>query len=89
MFRIFGCTALAAAASTVVMMGLALGTPALAQPHDRDHHPPRHFHHRPPPPPPAPVYGYDVPTVVAAPPPLVYAPPAAPEIALGLSFNLR
>jgi len=54
--------------------------------HPRPHHRPVHHH---PPPPPV-VMGYDAPTYVASPPPLVYAPPAPPAvISLGINLNLR
>jgi hypothetical protein len=74
------------AAVTVAMLGGGLSMPSQAE--DRDHndrHPVRHYHHAPPP-----AYGYDAPTYVQTPPPLVYAPPSyASPFNLGLSFNIR
>jgi hypothetical protein len=70
----------------VVLAGAQV-TPSLAA--DRDHHdrrPARYVHHGPPPP----AYGYDAPTYVATPPPMVYAPPAyASPFNLGLSLTIR
>jgi len=60
---------------------------AVAQPYPYHRPPPRHFRRRPPPPP---TWGYDRPTYVPAPPPVVYAPPGPPAaINFGLSLNLR
>ena len=82
--------------STAAALTLAVGATvfaaghARADGHRRGRHPPHHrlIQHRPPPPPV--VMGYDAPTYVAAPPPIVYAPPAPPAvISLGINLNLR
>lgn len=73
-----GATAFAVA---FFVVGIAAG-PAHAD--DRDHRDRRHFQHRPPPP----NWGYDQPTYVPAPPPVVYAPPIPPA-GINFSLNLR
>ncbi len=83
-----------AAALVAAVLAGGLAGAALAQDRDRDHGrdhrpPPRHERHRPPPPPPV-AWGYDQPTYVQAPPPIVYSAPAPPAaINFGLNLNLR
>lgn len=73
--------------AAAVAMG-ALAGPARADEHGRHRRPP---HHRPIRRPPRPVVmGYDAPTYVEAPPPIVYAPPAPPALlSLGINLNLH
>lgn len=74
--------AAAAAVAMVLLVGGAAGT-ATADPRDRGRE--HHFRHRRPPPP---NWGYDQPSYVAVPPPLVYAP-EAPPAAINFSLNFR
>ncbi|HUK60830.1 MAG TPA: hypothetical protein VLV50_16485 [Stellaceae bacterium] len=76
------------AGTAAAILAVAMIGTAAAQPYPYHRPPPRH-HHRPPPPPP-PAWGYDRPTYVPAPPPVVYAPEAPPAaINFGISLNLR
>jgi hypothetical protein len=87
MSRIRIATRCAVAALVVGIVAAGMIGGASAQDY-RDHRPPppRHYRHRPPPPP---AWGYDQPTYVPAPPPVVYAAPAPPAAIFGLSLNLR
>jgi hypothetical protein len=72
----------------IAVLGVvALAGTAAADSHDHhdDHY--RHVvHHRPPP---RPAWGYDAPTYVQTPPPVVYAPPVYQSpFNLGLSLNI-
>jgi hypothetical protein len=72
--------AAAAALAIAVLLGSVAG-PAIAD--SRDHRRPVRHRRAPPP-----RWGYDQPTYVQAPPPVVYAPPEGPA-ALNFSVNLR
>ncbi|HXQ52890.1 MAG TPA: hypothetical protein VN802_17495 [Stellaceae bacterium] len=80
----------AAAALSVAVLSAAIAGSALADPRDdhRDRRPRHRVVHRAPPPPA--VYGYDTPTYVEAPPPMVYAPPQMPAVlSFGLTLPIR
>lgn len=84
--------AAAAALAMAVLLG-GVASPAGADPYDRDQHDQHDqrrapVRHRRPPPPPRRDWGYDVPTYVQAPPPMVYAPPEGPAV-LNFSLNFR
>ncbi len=87
MSRIRIATRCAYAGAVAAILAAAMIGTATAQPYPYHRPPPRH-HYRPPPPPPA--WGYDQPTYVPAPPPVVYAPEGPPAaINFGLNLNLR
>jgi hypothetical protein len=89
------------AVTAALLLSFALGgiafSPAAAQDRDRHDDRGRHEERRPvrrPHHPSPPAWGYDAPSYVQAPPPVVYAPPAPPEALFGvpgisLQLNFR
>jgi hypothetical protein len=76
--------ATAALAAAVLIAGVA--STASAEPRDRQVRHERHYRR----PAPRPAWGYDQPSYVAAPPPLVYAPPSGPAVLnFGITLPIR
>jgi len=74
----------AALAAATLIAGVA--GPAGADPRDRHDRHVRHRHYAPA----APAWGYDQPSYVAAPPPVVYAPPQGPAMLnFGITLPIR
>ncbi len=77
------------AAAALAAATLIVGVAGPAGADDRDHRGRRVVHHRHYAPP-RPAWGYDQPSYVAAPPPVVYAPPQGPAMLnFGITLPLR